>query len=94
LPTLLGRSQPDDGRELFFTYREGGRQLGKTKDAIRRGDWKLVHPSPFAPLELYNLKTDPAECHNVAARHPKTVEELTTALRTHIQRRGAVPWQK
>jgi arylsulfatase A-like enzyme len=94
LPTLLGRSQPPDVRDLFFTYREGGKQLGKTKDAVRRGDWKLIHPSPFAPLELYNLKLDPAERQNVAAKEPKIVNDLSAALRTHVQRRGSVRWQK
>jgi arylsulfatase A-like enzyme len=94
LPALLGQGQPPETRDLFFTYREGGRQLGKTKDAIRRGDWKLIHPSPFAPVELYNLKLDPAEGNNVAATQPKVVDELSAVLRTHIQRRGAVPWQK
>ena len=79
---------------MFFPYRKGGKQLAKTKDAVRRGDWKLIHPGPFAPLELYNLKLDPAEGNNVAAKHPKIVDELSAALRTHIQRRGAVPWQK
>ena len=94
LPTLLGRAQPAEKRDLFFTYREGGKQLAKTKDAVRRGDWKLIHPSPLAPLELYNLKPDPAEGNNVAAKHPKIVDELSTTLRKHLQRRGAVPWQK
>jgi arylsulfatase A-like enzyme len=93
-PTLLGKAQLPDQRDLYFTYREGGKQLAKTKDAVRRGDWKLIHPGPFAPLELYNLKLDPAEGNNVAAKHPKIVDELSAVLRTHIQRRGAVPWQK
>jgi arylsulfatase len=40
------------------------------------GDWKLVcdHKKPF---ELYNIKKDRAELHNLASKYPKKVEQLT-----------------
>ena len=39
-----------------------------------------LSPYPTAPLELYNLETDPYESHNVAANHPEIVHRLQTEL--------------
>jgi arylsulfatase A-like enzyme len=68
--------------------------LGKDYEAIIRGDWKLLQNDPFSPLELYNLKDDPGETHDLAATNTAKVRELSTALRLHIQRAGSTPWQK
>lgn len=43
--------------------------------ALRVGDWKLVAAKGDA-WELYNLKTDRAEQHNLAAKSPDKVQEL------------------
>ncbi len=81
-------------RDLYFVRREGGPQYGgKSYEAIIRGDWKLLQNSPYSPLELYNLKDDPQERHNLAATNRKVFNELAAALRVHIQRGGAAPWQ-
>lgn len=94
LPALRGKEESGPERTLFFVRREGGVAYGgKTIDAVRRGDWKLLQNSPFGPQELYNLKTDPQEKENLLAQEPKRVQELSAALRVHIQRAGAVPWQ-
>jgi arylsulfatase A-like enzyme len=94
LPTLLGRPQPPEQRDLFFHRREGGDTYGGLIiHAVRRGDWKLLQNNPFAPLELYNLEADPQEAHNLAEVERRTFRELSRALRVQIQRGGAVPWQ-
>jgi arylsulfatase A-like enzyme len=95
LPTLFGKQQPRRERDLFFHRREGGaRYEGLTIAAVRRREWKLVRNSPFAPLELFNLKDDPREQHDVAGSQRQVFRELSSALRQQIQRGGAVPWQK
>jgi arylsulfatase A-like enzyme len=94
VPLLSGESMTDS-RELYFTRREGGRDYGgKTYEAIIRGPWKLLQNNPYSPLELYNLNDDPFETNDLANVNGKIVNELSTALRAHIQRGGATPWQE
>ena len=82
-------------RDLYFVRREGGGVYGgKSYEALIRGDWKLMQNDPYSPLELYNLKNDPYEQHNIAGMNKSVVNNLATSLRAHIQRGGATPWQK
>jgi arylsulfatase A-like enzyme len=94
LPVLQGGSL-DTARDLYFVRREGGPTYGgKSYEAIIRNGWKLMQNDPYSPLELYNLKDDPFEKQNVAATQGKIVNELSAALRQHIQRGGQTAWQK
>jgi arylsulfatase A-like enzyme len=93
LPTLFGKDQKLT-RPLFFMRREGGPGFwGEEIEAVIDGDWKLVHNSPFRPLELFNLATDPTESHDLASREPRIRDRLARELQLHRQQVGAVPWQ-
>ena len=95
LPTLLGKQQTDPRYDLYWVRREGGaRYGGKTIEALRRGNWKLVQDSPFAPLELFDLAADPKEANDVASKEKKVFNDLSAALRLHTQEGGQVPWQR
>jgi arylsulfatase A-like enzyme len=95
LPTLRGETGEDSHRDCYFVRREGGPAYGgKTIDAFRRADWKLLQDSPFAPLELYDLKSDPQEATDLASKNREIFDELSTALSRQIQRGGSTPWQK
>lgn len=95
LPTLRGEAQDWRQRDLFFSRREGGTVMGgKTIEAIRRGDWKLLQNNPFQPQELYNLAEDPLEETNLIDKEPETFRSMAAALRTHLREGGRVPWQR
>ncbi len=71
LPLLHGQSVDFSDRLYYWVRREGGSwqghpYLGLTYHAVRRGNMKLLHNDPFAPLELYNLGDDAVEQHNLA----------------------------
>jgi arylsulfatase A-like enzyme len=63
--------------DYFWWFHDGNR-------AIRMGDWKLVadHKKPF---ELYDMRTDRSESHDLAADHPDIVRELEQAWTRHTE---------
>jgi len=70
-PALLG--QPQRQHEyLYWEFHEGG-----FKQAIRMGNWKAVRLGVNKPIELYNLKSDLGEQHDIAAQHPDLIERFT-----------------
>ena len=95
LPLFSGKWTQIPQRDLFFHRREGGdRYGGMITNAIIRDQWKLVRNTPFFLLELYNLKNDPREEHDLSKQNRAKFRELSVALRAHIQRGGSIPWQK
>jgi arylsulfatase A-like enzyme len=85
LPTLLGQTTKQKKHEfLYWEFHEQGK-----RQAVRMGDWKGVRQNiaknPNAPIELYYLKTDIAEQHNVAKQHPQIIakmEDIMSSART------------
>lgn len=79
LPTLLGKEQSAQHDYLYWEFHEL-----KGRQAVRKGDWKLVRYNVFTPesttTELYNLATDVGEEKNVASDHPEIVEELSALI--------------
>lgn len=51
------------------------------RSAIIEGGWKLTYNWTTTHRELYNLKDDPAETHDLAARNPRRLEALTERFR-------------
>ena len=82
-------------RSIYFIRREGGKKYsGKTISAIRKGNWKLLHNSPFDSLELYNLNLDPMENNNLINSEKEIYNDLNKLLMNQIQQAGKIPWQK
>ena len=73
LPAFSGKK----GKEHEYFYWEFHEQGGK--QAVRIGEWKAVKNgvsiNSNAAVELYNLKTDSSEKHNVALQHPDIIKQ-------------------
>ena len=74
LPLFYGQQVDTDHRMLYWEF------PGKQR-AARRGDWKCVTVKPDAPLELYNLREDVTESHNLADEYPDMVEEFDRQMK-------------
>jgi arylsulfatase A-like enzyme len=48
---------------------------GQSLQAARWGDWKAVRNGPTAKVEVYDLKTDSAEKHDLATQRPELVAQ-------------------
>ena len=97
LPTfaeLAGAKLPErtlDGKNIWSTWSPANAKSPhkyflyyhtKHLEAVRDGHWKLVLPSKRNPKPmLFDLKTDAAEQHNVAAQHADVVKRLHTAAK-------------
>ena len=78
VPTLLSAPAKQKRHEfLYWEFHERG-----SKQAVRMGDWKAVRFGAGGKLELYNLKEDIGEKHNVAERHPGIVAKIEDYLKT------------
>ncbi|MHC4248323.1 MAG: sulfatase-like hydrolase/transferase [Planctomycetota bacterium] len=72
LPALTGEKMDDSNRTLYWEFGEGG-----GKQAIIKGDWKLVRmPMRNPRLELYNDARDPREERNLIDEYPEKAKEL------------------
>lgn len=60
------------------------------KRAIVDGRHKLVLDRQGGPTELYDLRRDPGERENLAAREPEQVARLGAALEAHLERQRAL----
>lgn len=61
--------------------------------AIRDKDWKLV-AELNAPWELYNLKMDRTEVHNLASKYPDQVKQLEKKYQIWAAKVGVKDWNK
>ena len=60
---------------VFLAYEDGQR-------AVRSGDWKLIRYPQVNYSQLFNLREDPDELHNLASegQHQQKVEEMMALL--------------
>jgi arylsulfatase A-like enzyme len=87
-PTLLaaaGVRVPElmEGHDLLAARAETAvfAQLEDRRYAVRTADWKLIVSARPPSRELYDLRSDPRERHNVARRFPAVVQSLEEDLR-------------
>lgn len=78
VPLLKG--EPMQRGPLFWHYPHYADQGGMPYGAVRDGDWKLINWYEDDSKELYNLREDIGEKHNLAEAHPEIVKELSEKL--------------
>jgi arylsulfatase len=63
--------------DYFWWFHENNR-------AVRVGDWKLVSAGKDGPWELFDLKADRSEMHDLASSQPAKVAELSKVWQDHF----------
>src|SRR6185436_14483234 len=77
---LLDRKGGLPERPLYWHYPHYSNQGGRPGGAIRVGSFKLVEFFEDSKVELYDLASDPAEQHDLAASQPERAEEMKRKL--------------
>ena len=67
-------------QEIFWHYPHYNRKGDTPAGAVRAGDYKLIEFYEDNRTELYNLKTDRSETHDLGARMPGKTKELQNTL--------------
>jgi arylsulfatase len=72
-------------RDALFWEHEGNA-------AVRVGDWKLVRASYRGKWELYDMKKDRTELHDLSAEHPEEAKELLAKWQAWADRAHVKPF--
>lgn len=79
-----------DRKPLVWVFPEYGGQV-----AVRMGDYKVVRQGlktkKPGPWEVYDLKADPGESHDMAKEHPEVIEKAVTILRREVGENDIFP---
>jgi arylsulfatase A-like enzyme len=101
VPLLTGKLEALPQRPLFWhfpAYLQSYKVYDEQRDPLFRtrpcsivllGDYKLHEYFEDGALELYNLKEDIREQHNLAEKNPEKLEELHSILKEWRKRTGA-----
>ena len=76
-PVIRGEKADWENRPLFFTWQRGMPEPYRNV-SVSRGDYKLVGHSPYnqPDFELFNIRSDPFELHDLSVEKPEEVSEL------------------
>lgn len=91
LTPLLNGKQNQVHDILFWDYPHYHTSGWTPGQAIRKGDWKLIHFFETDSYELYNLGEDIAETNNLISENPEKLEELKKELENVNQKIGTTP---
>jgi arylsulfatase A-like enzyme len=82
--SALRGENPSETRALFWHYPHYRRALAgvsaSPSSAVRDGDWKLLHFYETDSVELYNLREDLGEVHDLSRVHPEKTVKLRRLL--------------
>ena len=79
LTDLLFDAKPMPERNLFWNF-PCYAATAPPRNALRRGDWKIIYDYETEGYELYNLKHDISESADLAAAEPKMLAQMKQEL--------------
>jgi arylsulfatase A-like enzyme len=88
VPLLNGQPPTNPNRAFYWHYPNNWGPTGPgigASSTIRDGDWKLIHYYADDRYELFNLKTDLSEKHNLADEQPEVRDRLARKLGDYLQ---------
>jgi len=88
-PLLKGTGRPRR-KAVYWHYPHYSNQGGKPGGAVRAGNFKLIESYEDGRVELYNLRADIGEQHDLAAEMPDKADELRQTLHQWRREVGAV----
>ncbi|GHB83233.1 sulfatase [Persicitalea jodogahamensis] len=81
LPVLLGTQKSLPDQPAYWHYPHFSNQLGMPAGAYRLGDYKLTESYEDGATELYNLKNDLSETHDLSTQLPEKKREMLAQFR-------------
>ncbi len=74
---LQGKEMKQQYPYLYWDY---GHCRDRYDQAVRLGWWKGIREGQGNPIQLYDLRTDPGEKHDLANQHPELVQKIDTIM--------------
>lgn len=90
IPVLKNSAYSDTARTLIWHYPNKWQAKDGPgidyKSAIRQGSWKLIYNMRDGSKELYNIKNDIGEHHNLVTQYPDKVKALSSSLSKQLRK--------
>jgi arylsulfatase A-like enzyme len=87
VPLLRQEAPGEEERALFWHFPHTYDQFPYSM--VRKGPWKLIYRHAEQEMELYNIREDLSESHNLASREKKRTNELAGILSDHLRETDA-----
>ena len=82
VPAIKGERQPDRGPVFWYSPKARPQSTGDSNSiAVRDGDYKLIEWYEDGRVELYNLKEDIGEKHDLSKEMPEKTKELQLKIK-------------
>ncbi|GAA4304780.1 sulfatase [Aestuariibaculum suncheonense] len=79
---LLGKDSWENRSVFWNSNKARPHSTGDPKEtAVRSGDYKLLYFKDTNTYELYNLKQDVSESHNISSENPSKLDEMKSLLK-------------
>lgn len=87
--SLMARASSSGQRSLYWHYPHYSFQGGHPASAIMKGDYKLIYFHESREVELYNIRLDVSERHDLSKTDSRTAQEMNRELQKWLKETGA-----